>query len=88
MIKMKSYKYITIYEIEQKPKTSVYCVDNRRSGNKLATIKWYSAWRQYCFEPEINTIWNDECLKDIVNFLERLKSNSKGERQSCNRNAK
>jgi hypothetical protein len=31
----------------------------------IGVIKWYSNWRQYCFFPNGETIWNKDCLDDI-----------------------
>jgi hypothetical protein len=47
------YIYIEFKLVEQKPKTSVYHVLNKRYGDVLGTIKWYAQWRQYCFVPSL-----------------------------------
>ena len=39
---------------------------------KLGEIKWFGAWRQYCFYPEGNTIFDRKCLTYINNFLEEI----------------
>lgn len=38
----------------------------------LGLIRWYSPWRQYCFEPEedADAIFNNQCLLDIAVFLQ------------------
>ncbi len=35
-----------------------------------AEVSWYSRWRQYGFDPNLGTIWNDRCLRDIAAFME------------------
>ena len=32
-------------------KTKIVKVINKSSGNEIASIEWYGAWRQYCFFP-------------------------------------
>lgn len=51
-------------------KTLIFHVKSKSSGTLLGTIKWYGAWRQYCFYPEPSTIFNRGCLKDIENYIE------------------
>ena len=72
-------KYITFNIVELKTKTKVYGVftslrslSNKSKGNVLGIIKWYSLWRQYCFFPDANTIYSQDCLRDIVNFIKKL----------------
>ncbi len=72
-IPSKLYKYIHFVEIEQKTKTKVYSCRNNNSEIELGIVKWYSSWRQYCFFPSKDTIFNKGCLEDIVDFLEQLK---------------
>ena len=47
-------------------------VRNSRTAVFLGEIKWYGPWRQYCFEPRQNTIFNKTCLQDIVDVLQTL----------------
>lgn len=52
--------------------TQIYNVINRKWGDKIGQIKWYGAWRQYCFFPRKNTIWSKSCMKDIMEVLDAL----------------
>lgn len=67
-------KYLEFKFLEAKPKTSVYGVFSKSGGYRLAIIKWYPSWRCYSFFPEHDTIWNNGCLKDIIEFIEEIKS--------------
>lgn len=60
--------------VESKPKTSVYAVKARGSGDVLGVIKWYPAWRHYCFFPSttIETVHSDRCLLAISQFITAL----------------
>ena len=65
------YKYIYFEFIENKPRTQVWeCRD--MSHKNLGIIQWRSAWRQYCFFPSDNTLYNNQCLLDIADFINQL----------------
>jgi hypothetical protein len=46
-------------------KTRIVSVRNRRSSGELGQIRWYGAWRQYCFFPQAGTIFNVDCMRRI-----------------------
>jgi hypothetical protein len=72
------YKYIHFEDVTpQNKKTQVWLCRNNRSYYLLATIKWYSRWRQYCSFGEPNTIFNSSCHLDIADFLKQLNSEHK-----------
>ncbi len=64
------YKYISFRMTPASGiKTHVWeCVSNS-SGAVLGTVRWYGAWRQYCFFPEANTIFNKTCMENIIEFV-------------------
>ena len=68
-----AYKYIYFVKIEDKPKTSVWECRSRSSQALLGIVKWYSPWRQYCFLPESDTVFNVGCHKDINDFIGQLR---------------
>lgn len=53
-------------------KTRIYTVYARRTGRRLAIIKWFGRWRQYAMFPEPETVWNVDCLTDIRDFIDGL----------------
>lgn len=66
-------KYLEFRVLETKPKTIVCGVFSKTQGIKLGIIKWYGPWRQYAFFPEKDTLWNFQCLKDIVAFVGEMR---------------
>lgn len=69
---MKKYKYITIKQVgkelfENKP---VYRVYNNKSGDQLAIISWYKPWKEYVFSSKENCVFNNTCLRDVLDFIE------------------
>ena len=64
--------YIKFELIDKNPKTNVYSVKNKNSDDLLGFIKWYSAWRQYCFFPVNSTVYSRGCMKDINDFINKI----------------
>lgn len=58
-------------------KTKRFMVVSKKRLNILGEIKWYGAWRQYTFWPIGDTIWNTQCMKDIILFIDNLMSERK-----------
>ena len=58
-------------------KTSVWVCKNKRSGDVLGIVRWYSQWRQYCFYPEPHTVFNYDCLQNIRTFMKQLRRKPK-----------
>jgi hypothetical protein len=66
-------KYLEFHLLEQKPKTKVIGVYSKKNDDVLREIKWYGRWRQYAFFPEPETIFNSECLNDIIIYMKGLR---------------
>lgn len=62
-------KYLMFRLLEQKPKTKVIEVISKLHEQRLGIVKWYGAWRQYAFFPENKTLFNVNCLEDIINYI-------------------
>lgn len=69
-------KYIRVFDdTPEGKKTKIYHLCSQKNElTHLGQIKWYGPWRQYCFFPEDETVFNKTCLKDIMCFLEKLNS--------------
>ena len=66
-------KYLIFRPMEDKPKTKVFAVVSKNDVNqRLGVVKWYGSWRQYCFFPDEETVWNIDCLNDIIYFTKSL----------------
>lgn len=58
--------------MKPKAKTSQWVCHKVDSCVTLGFIKWYGAWRQYCFFPEGSTIFNKGCMLDVTDFIDQL----------------
>jgi hypothetical protein len=47
----------------------IFSVSN---GDQLGLITWHGPWRQYCFWPADNTLWNKGCLETVNEKIESL----------------
>ena len=67
------YKYLVISEIPPEPlfardRNRPYSVKNKK-GQLLGLISFYPDWNKYIFEPAANIIFDQSCLRDIIDFL-------------------
>lgn len=67
------YIYIHYRCLSKSGKTKIYSVISNEHII-LGTIKWKASWRKYAFYPEDNTLYEQDCLRDITVFLEKLKA--------------
>ena len=68
------YKYIRFQKIKMPTsrKTAIYSCLSNSDNTVLGTVKWFSRWRQFCFFPEPQTIFNRSCTADIIDFIDQL----------------
>lgn len=56
-------------------KTPIFNLCNKQDERiKLGEIKYNSKWRQYCFYQIDDTVFNKQCLNDIIKFIGWLNS--------------
>lgn len=73
-----TYEFISVSWDGSSPsgKTQIFVVTNNRSGARLGTVKWLGRWRQYTFFPETDCVFSAGCLRDIADYIERLRARS------------
>lgn len=77
-------KWIDFIEQPQKGKTQIFnIVPKEQPGSVIGQIKWYGAWRKYCFYPSPNCIFETDCLGDIISFIKKLMFIRKVEKQQA-----
>ncbi len=45
--------------------------DNGDLAACIGVVKWYAGWRGYAFMPYGNTVFEEDCLREIADFCER-----------------
>jgi hypothetical protein len=49
-------------------KTDTWMVVRTAGGSALGEVRFYGAWRKYCFFPYPNSLYDPDCLKTIAEF--------------------
>jgi len=62
--------YLLFQIYDDTGKTKAWNVINNESGDCLGFIRWYGAWRKYCFFPHEDTVFCSKCLSEIVSFMQ------------------
>lgn len=67
------YKYIIFQKAGGKFATKpTYRCLNKKSNHLLGIVAYYQYWKQYCFMPEAQTVFSEDCLCGIQHFLSQL----------------
>ena len=72
---VKKYRFMTMWtnEAEIHEGNSVYRIANNKSGTQIGIISYYKPWKQYIFSSQPECVFNDACLRDILDFMDTLK---------------
>lgn len=65
-------KYMEFNKIGDTGKTEIWDVISKSSQFILGKVKWYGPWRQYCFFPSPNCVFNRTCMDDIKKLMGEL----------------
>ncbi len=67
---MSEAKWIVFAEIEMPAgrKTRVWKVEAKDGGGQIGLVSWHGPWRQYCFFPFGERVFNRDCLRDLAEF--------------------
>lgn len=66
-------KHLNIVMFKQKPKTKVFKVFSNHDGSDLGFVYWSGRWRQYVYDPDMNSIiWSHDCLTELADFIRDL----------------
>jgi len=63
--------YIEFKEVMPHP-GGVFLISNKRFGDVLGHIEWYAPWRRYVVAFQEDTVWSQDCLADVAEFLRSL----------------
>ena len=51
-----------------------------KQGVPIGRISWSNGWRRYVLQPGYPTEWEQDCLRDVAEFIERRTAERKAER--------
>lgn len=51
-------------------KTLIWSVYSMSDGREIGQVRWFGRWRKYAFFPGDATVFEEDCLRDIAQFIE------------------
>lgn len=72
MVKKTKYKHIEFEWVAGQEQRKTWRCVNIKGGYPLGIVSWYSAWKQYCYFPVASTVYSQDCLEDIIDFMKNL----------------
>ena len=71
---MKKYRFVTIKNEgdELFGGKLVYRIRNNRSKDQLGLISYYKPWKEYVFSSREECVFNNSCLRDVLDFIENV----------------
>jgi len=71
-------KYLRFDEIPNPgKKTQIFTVRHTDNLTLLGEIKWWGAWRKYCFFPAPDCLYDRNCLRDVIDYIDQLMNERK-----------
>ena len=67
------YKHIHFTEeptMITEDKSTWFCRNNK-TKDVLGTVTWYAPWRRWVFEGEPDCLFDHNCLRDVIDFLQK-----------------
>ena len=71
MIYIKEYSWLSVTFLPHTSKTHILEVKSK-DGAPLGLVKWFGRWRKYSFFPCADTVFEQDCLRDIAEIIEFL----------------
>ena len=67
----KDYKHFKFIQVSSPPQVKTRRWEARTKDERtvLGNVRWYAHWRRYVFFPEANTLYDQNCLWDIADFV-------------------
>jgi hypothetical protein len=56
----------------EKAKTDSWFIYAKDGSTGLGAIRWFGRWRKYCFFPMAETVFEENCLRDIAEFIVKI----------------
>ncbi len=73
------YQFLVFTQLPSTGKTEIWQCWNKHHSVLLGTVKWYGAWRQYCYftRDDTEVVYSIGCMNDICHFINQLKNRRK-----------
>lgn len=77
---MTTPKWIAFREMPAPGVTKRWEVRVKQTETVIGRISWSNGWRRYVLQPGYPTEWEQDCLRDVADFLESQTAARKAER--------
>jgi len=64
--------YFEFQEMSKSGKTERYTVRSKQGNLYIGEVRWNAPWRKYAFFPYNDTLYEQDCLRDIAKLLDEL----------------
>jgi hypothetical protein len=73
-------KWIVAKEVTEPKtlKTKIFQVWAKDPSFLLGEVRWYNRFRKYSFMPAANTVFEQDCMQAITDFLKKLQAERNG----------
>ena len=71
MTELTHYRFLTIKKVGDSP-SAFYRIANRKTGHPIGVIEFYQPWKKWVFSPSNGTIWDLQCLANVLDALKRI----------------
>lgn len=61
------------FHLNERPanrKTDTWEIWSLDEASHIGQIRWYAPWRKYCFFPASQSVWEQDCLRFVAEFVE------------------
>lgn len=86
-VEKKKYKFIVIECVNKEmfEKHPVYRIFTNRNRGQIGVLSFYKPWKEYVFSSKEGCVFNNGCLKDVLDFIENVIPllNSEQKAQEC-----
>lgn len=69
---MSKYVYFEEFGLSPSGKTKLIHVKSMNGDLNLGEIRWFPSWRKYTFQPLEDMIFDNKCMNEISDYLEKL----------------
>ena len=69
---IKETRYLQFVEKPSNGKMKIIDIVNINHQKVIGQIKWFGRWRQYCFFPCEETVWNKTYMEDVYEVMNDL----------------
>jgi hypothetical protein len=60
-----------LVDLPAKNKTKIWNIRTKDSHDLIGVVRWHCPWRKYCLFGITEVVYEQDCLRDIAEFIEQ-----------------